>query len=1572
LISLIDNQNYTEAYKHFFPDEDTILLTGQVLGDLAPYLEMAKDFTPYLNTAKEVKDAPDNIKNKYMDLVISKKYGAEIASMVGLNLDYNPIGLVKEYVTYIQDTAIKSIKMIDDGFKKKQIKEFFIARKEFRLWELQLELEKSIGKKHEQLNMDKTNQKIVNGWFDVPYLNSAAWGTPPPEGYWDRLEVFYTYIQNYKVLSQEEHRNNMKNIFTDYKELIDAKGHYLSINGCNITVETEYPVVGEEVIVDVDCSISTNLDNYTSSIYTYKSSYFETSSLLMDKTKISKSHYKLSFTPFSAGNFDLEVNYSASNSEFGIYAHIKEDKRLNIKKKKIEVEITGVKAKGFLTSDKKRFYVTLSEVLKDAYPNPSVEIVGNYKGKSIGREFHIEKEDFDDPLLSNLPITIKLTDASAQSYIAEEYHGTVDIKSLINDKDKFIEPIPNLILTSNSNIEVGGTATFTLDGTNIKVLIKRSNNMEMSFDRGTNLYTFTATYTEAKTYKPFVRFLMNSGQRRTSKSDKIYVSKVPDEGKNNHPPIAQQLQFKNISSNVDTEIELHASDMDGDTLTSIIRQFPSHGSLEGSSTTLIYTPNKDYVGEDSFTYIVKDNNGGESNIGTVKLKIISVEPPVINSQVSFSLGNNISIEEQKTKIIPFSISDEDSRINTIECYTTPTGITISNTNKKVTITAPQYDNIQGFTLKCTVLDVDRKVLSNDEIEVSVTKKPNDEPTNTPPTLSLPSSLGADNKIVPTANDDKGIVKYEWSISWSGDKESQATPTSASSEILTLNVPTLEAGESLSATVTLSVYDAEGEKATATQTYNYSVEKVEAIKFISQNFTDREVLPRGTTKTVEWQIKNVSNVDLKDVVLTLNQTADALSVTDISPSTISTWAKGETKTFSVDVTVPNDITEGTHKQLWNFFYETNKALPYEGKSVSAPIYFEFKTTNPNDLTARLITDKKLVTPNETITSLLEVTSGNASYKVEVNWGDGHNETFDDVAKNTLDGMTKSLIHSYTSEGSYHITVKVTDSANKETTLTDIIKVETSTATTEWIADVHDLDTDERASDIAIIVDEIESNGKTYGKYHTNWSPRIKSDSTEYFVKYRLPIPSKLLMLNKKMRVTVQGTPSMVEAHDREINFRTSDSMEYTASIRDADLEETLADGTKIKGGYFTTKNLSTGAVVKEKAEFLNTDNVNDTDLYAMGTNPSTGELNVYKESSYTNLFPKTISLSGNWLTELDITFKGNGTVKLVLLEYDLDGNGEFSADEKLVLNTVDKVVDWGKFGATSTIKEVQYGKWLKPSQSICENNGGTYSSECISNWENAKEICRVSGGLLPTIEMLKQVIRDCGGAIGQGNANINNKAYQDCYIEKGFLSGTHNYARSSTTRSGYNEQSLMGLFKYGMVSVWRKEIGYKTYIRCVKPSIPSSIKLKKTGQTTSYEQFDDGHYQIGVTPSYSRSGEIVTDNVTGLQWQDNEEIGEIQKNIQDAKSYCNSLSLSGYSDWRLPNLDELKSIIDYEKYNPAIDSIFVNVNSKLFYWSSSAPHRWYLPWAVNFENGKIHQGQGIYATSFRCVRGGLNE
>ncbi|NOR76050.1 MAG: DUF1566 domain-containing protein [Draconibacterium sp.] len=68
---------------------------------------------------------------------------------------------------------------------------------------------------------------------------------------------------------------------------------------------------------------------------------------------------------------------------------------------------------------------------------------------------------------------------------------------------------------------------------------------------------------------------------------------------------------------------------------------------------------------------------------------------------------------------------------------------------------------------------------------------------------------------------------------------------------------------------------------------------------------------------------------------------------------------------------------------------------------------------------------------------------------------------------------------------------------------------------------------------------------------------------------------------------------------------------------------------------------------------------------------------------------------------------------------------------------------------------------------------------------------------------------------------------------------------------------------------------------------------------------DAHYN-GFQSSYSNNGDsTITDNVTGLIWQQN--MGE-KISFDDAFIKAEALTLGGYTDWRVPSLKELYSLI----------------------------------------------------------------
>ncbi len=150
-------------------------------------------------------------------------------------------------------------------------------------------------------------------------------------------------------------------------------------------------------------------------------------------------------------------------------------------------------------------------------------------------------------------------------------------------------------------------------------------------------------------------------------------------------------------------------------------------------------------------------------------------------------------------------------------------------------------------------------------------------------------------------------------------------------------------------------------------------------------------------------------------------------------------------------------------------------------------------------------------------------------------------------------------------------------------------------------------------------------------------------------------------------------------------------------------------------------------------------------------------------------------------------------------------------------------------------------------------------------------------------------------------------------------------------------------------------------------------LPQTGQTTVYADFDDGYYQKGANadPRFIRDDtkEVVTDKVTGLMWQDNDDAKTITKKQPDALAYCRKLKLSGFADWRLPTIYELVYITDKGRTDPAISPLFENVSSdNNVYWSSTPDgHIKGNSWVIEMRYGVDSSNQNSLKHAVRCVR-----
>lgn len=152
-----------------------------------------------------------------------------------------------------------------------------------------------------------------------------------------------------------------------------------------------------------------------------------------------------------------------------------------------------------------------------------------------------------------------------------------------------------------------------------------------------------------------------------------------------------------------------------------------------------------------------------------------------------------------------------------------------------------------------------------------------------------------------------------------------------------------------------------------------------------------------------------------------------------------------------------------------------------------------------------------------------------------------------------------------------------------------------------------------------------------------------------------------------------------------------------------------------------------------------------------------------------------------------------------------------------------------------------------------------------------------------------------------------------------------------------------------------------------------------------------HYQqaVKIEPTYAKAREalklvsgqtkhrsrfvdqdegIVVDSQTRLMWQ-KEDDGDM-RTLQESKDYCRSLTLGGYSDWRLPSIDELRTVSEHW------NEIFIKTKGDEPYWSSTvmenptplpadSPMRYAAK--VLFSDGQVNQYFVHYHYYTRAVR-----
>ena len=235
-----------------------------------------------------------------------------------------------------------------------------------------------------------------------------------------------------------------------------------------------------------------------------------------------------------------------------------------------------------------------------------------------------------------------------------------------------------------------------------------------------------------------------------------------------------------------------------------------------------------------------------------------------------------------------------------------------------------------------------------------------------------------------------------------------------------------------------------------------------------------------------------------------------------------------------------------------------------------------------------------------------------------------------------------------------------------------------------------------------------------------------------------------------------------------------------------------------------------------------------------------------------------------------------------------------------------------------------------------DNGGEVRQD---TWSEAKAYCEKKGWRLPTVNELASIIDS-----GHANPSLTpNTFFTIAPADYGYGP----YWTSTEANSDKTNRAWQIIFNRGIIKTESKfNMGF---VRCVKGPKQNPLEFVR-----------------------NNSKQTVKDKTNGLEWQDTDTSNLSLTRWIDAISYCENLTLGGYSDWRLPNYNELLSIVNYQKNTPAINSAFQNVKSKPYITSTTDATTYNDGiWYVHFDNGSTNpfgRTQQSSDINIRCVRG----
>jgi len=421
----------------------------------------------------------------------------------------------------------------------------------------------------------------------------------------------------------------------------------------------------------------------------------------------------------------------------------------------------------------------------------------------------------------------------------------------------------------------GDSLTYTISGSEINI----SSSGVLTFASAPNYETknsYTATMT------------VSDGTASITQNITVNITDVSEAVAVNDT--SSGIEDDNIRVDVLTNDTFSALDVtltasDGSNMTVEV-QNDATSVAEYGRPTIIYSPDANWFGTDSFTYTV--SSGGESDQGTVTVTVTSVnDAPAISSSATFSAAEN------QTSIGSVTATDADG--DSLTYSISGSEINISSSGVLSFAAAPDYETKNSYTATVTVSDGTASTTQN--ITVNVTDVVEAAPNAAPAISSSATFSAAENQTAigsVTATDADGD-SLTYSISGS------EINISSSGVLSFATAPDYETKNSYTATVTVS-------DGTASTTQNITVNVTDVSENVAPTIGSSATFSAAENQTA---IGSVTATDADGDSLTYSISGSEINISSSGVLSFAAAPDYETKnSYTATVTVSDGTASTT--------------------------------------------------------------------------------------------------------------------------------------------------------------------------------------------------------------------------------------------------------------------------------------------------------------------------------------------------------------------------------------------------------------------------------------------------------------------------------------------------------------------------------------------------------------------------------------------------------------------------------------------------------------------------------------